>query len=99
MSQSFKRWVTPLQEDEIEAKLIEDILSHSLIKKHEKAIECLEAIRTFQKRKRMEIGSIESFPGTFPRLRAKSVNRIDTLNRCINRLILRYNKLMNEFNK
>lgn len=67
-----------------------------LIKKHERAVEILEAIQSFEKRIELNKESINGFPGTFPQLRQKYENRIDTIQRCIKRLYRMYNSLMNE---
>ena len=62
----------------------------SLIDKHQVCIEILEGIMHFEQRKKHRIESIEGFPGTFPELRKKYINEIDSIDRCIKRLEQRY---------
>lgn len=66
-----------------------------LINKHQMCIEILEAIMHFENRKKNIAESIESIAGTFPDLRRKYVNDIDTINRCITRLQERYSRVYN----
>lgn len=66
-----------------------------LINKHQTCIEIIEAIMHFERRKKHIVESIESIAGTFPDLRRKYVNDIDTINRCITRLQERYNRVLN----
>ena len=55
--------------------------------------EILEAIQSFKHKKKFIVEcSIGGFAGTFPRLRAKYENDVDTINRCIVKL---YNKYLN----
>ena len=63
-----------------------------LIKKHVTALNILEAIKTFERRKELAIGSIEGFPGIFPRVRRELLHKIDIYNRSIKRLYSRYEK-------
>ncbi len=57
---------------------------------HNRCIELLEAIHDLHRRKTHVIENIEGFIGTFPESRAKCVNRVDTLNRCITRMEAAY---------
>lgn len=68
---------------------------HSLIDKHQMCIEILEGMKYFESRKKRVIENIEGFAGTFPELRKKYVNDIDTINRCIKRLEQRYKRILN----
>ena len=61
-------------------------------------IEILEGIMYFEQRKKHRIESIEGFAGTFPELRRKYVNDIDTINRCIKRLEQRYKSVLESLN-
>ena len=61
-----------------------------LKKQHERCMELLDAIRSFQVRKQLKREHIEGFAGTFPALRARYVNDIDTLNRCISKFEAMY---------
>ena len=88
--------IIKFNEDEITTKISDEISTYDLIKKHKEALKCLEAINTFKERKQHKIDSIHGFPGTFHRLRAGLIKRIDTIHRCINRLTLRHNKIVNE---
>lgn len=64
-----------------------------MIKSHERSVEILEAIQSFKHKKKFIVEcSIGGFAGTFPRLRAKYENDVDTINRCIMKL---YNKYLN----
>jgi hypothetical protein len=65
----------------------------SEILKHKKRGELLEAIESFYRRKDIVSESINGFAGTFPSLRKKLDNRIDTINRCIKRFELAYSKI------
>jgi len=69
------------------------LLADVLKQRHERAIDVLDAIKHFQQKKQLAIDSIHGFPGTFPGIRRQKINEIDTLNRCINRMYERYNKL------
>lgn len=65
-----------------------------LKKKHERSLELIEAINTFNKRLAWHTALIDSeFYQTFPDLIRKYTHRIDIINRCINRLTESYNKL------
>lgn len=64
-----------------------------LIKKHLTSIKILEGIQIFERRKQNKFESINGFAGTFPALRKKMLNEVDTINRCIKRLQSRYDKL------
>jgi len=60
---------------------------NQMIKEHERAIEILEAIKAFDKRIQRNIESINGFAGTFPRLKKKYLNDIDTQKKCVYKLI------------
>jgi len=66
------------------------------IEKHQSCIEILEGIKHFEKKKERKIESINGFAGTFPELRLKYINDIDTINRCIERLVLRYQTILQQ---
>lgn len=66
------------------------------IKKHERCIELLEAMRTFKNLINLNRGSINGFPGTFPELRRKYLHRIDIQERSIARLELIYKKVLSQ---
>ena len=66
-----------------------------LISTHEKAIEILEGIKSFSCQIKIRVESVNGFPGTFPDLRKRYLNEIDTKKRCIIRLKERYVKLLN----
>jgi hypothetical protein len=66
------------------------------IKKHELCIEILEGISHFQNSIKLKKDSITGIAGTFPELRSKYLDNIDTYKRCIKRLEQRYNKILNE---
>ena len=68
---------------------------NNLIDKHKKAIELLEGIKGLEKRKELTIDSLNGFAGTFPELRRKYLNRIDTLSKCIDKLTLKYQIILN----
>lgn len=87
------QYVKKFKESEVENVSLANFDVKDLIEKHEKAIEILEAIEHFKRRKKMSIEMINGFQGTFPRLRAKLVNRVDTINRCIKRLEERYGNI------
>lgn len=72
-----------------------NVSSRSLIDKHQMCIEILEGIIHFKQRKKHKIESIKCFAGTFPELRRKYENDIDTINMCIKRLEQRYKRVMN----
>lgn len=63
-----------------------------LLEKHRRAVELLEAVMEMEHRKQNRIDDINGIPGTFPSLRAKLKNRVDTINRVIVRLENRYFK-------
>ena len=83
--------VKPFKESEVSNVDLANFNIHLLIDKHQMCIEILEAIMRFEQQKKHKIESIEGFAGTFPDLRKKYVNDIDTINRCIKRLKQRYN--------
>lgn len=66
---------------------------------HLKGLEILEAIKALQKRNESSIENINGFPGTFPRLKKKYENDIDTRNRCIERLLIRHNIVVSKLYK
>lgn len=88
-------YVKPFKESEVPNVGLANVSSRSLIDKHQMCIEILEGIMCFEQRKKHRIESIEGFAGTFPELRKKYVNDIDTINRCIKRLEQRYNRILN----
>jgi hypothetical protein len=82
-----------LKESEISDIVSDGMNTESLIKKHERCIEILYAIKYFEERKKNRIESIDGFAGLFPELKQKYINNIDIINRCIKRLIERYNRI------
>lgn len=88
-------YVKPFKENEVPNVGLANVSSRSLIDKHQMCIEILEGIMHFEQRKKHRIESIEGFAGTFPELRRKYVNDIDTINRCIKRLEQRYKRVLN----
>ena len=88
-------YVKPFKESEVPNVGLANVSSRSLIDKHQTCIEILEGIIRFKQRKKHRIESIEGFAGTFPELRKKYVNDIDTINRCIKRLEQRYKRILN----
>ena len=70
--------------------------TNELIKKHESCILILEAIQFYNRRISLNEESINGFAGTFPRLKTKYLNDIDTIERCIKRLEQRYNNALNQ---
>lgn len=64
----------------------------NLIDQHLKVIELLEDIATFERRIELKKECINGFSGTFPELKLKYEDQIDTYNRCIARLYSRYEK-------
>ena len=88
-------YVKPFKECEVPNVGLANFSSRSLIEKHQMCIEILEGIMHFEQRKKLRIERIEGFGGTFPELRRKYVNDIDTINRCIKRLEQRYNSVLN----
>jgi hypothetical protein len=91
MNSLLKTWVREFDKSEVENVECGDF--SKLIEHHRNAINKLEAIKEFEKRKSLKIESINGFAGTFPELRAKYVNEIDTINRCINRIFKSYKRL------
>jgi hypothetical protein len=65
-----------------------------LIAKHEKSIAILEGIQHFKSMIKHYNDSINGFGGLFGDLREKYTDKIDTYNRCIERLYNRYNNLL-----
>lgn len=89
------KYVKPFKENEVPNVGLANISSRSLIDKHQMCIEILEGIMHFEQRKKHRIESIEGFAGTFPELRRRYVNDVDTINRCIKRLEERYKRVLN----
>ncbi len=89
------KYVKPFKESEVPNVGLANVSIRSLIDKHQMCIEILEGIMCFEQRKKHRMESIEGFAGTFPELRKKYVNDIDTINRCIKRLEQRYNRILN----
>ncbi len=88
-------YVKPFKESEVPNVGLANVSIRSLIDKHQMCIEILEGIICFEQRKKHRIESIEGFAGTFPELRKKYENDIDTINRCIKRLEQRYKRILN----
>lgn len=93
---NLSNYVTPFKESEVPNVGLSNVNRRSLIDKHQMCIEILEGIMYFEQRKKHTIESIDGFAGTFPELRRKYVNDIDTINRCIKRLEQRYKRILNE---
>lgn len=60
--------------------------TYQLKRHHDECIKLLESIEEMQQRKERCKENLFGFAGQFPRLRAKYINRIDTLDRAIVRL-------------
>ena len=93
--EDLSRYVTKFKESEVYSHsfiLNENELKDSL----QVCIEILDAISYFKKMKQHKVDSINGFQGTFPELRAKYIDNIDTYNRCIERLYKRYNHQLNK---
>ena len=87
-----KKNATTTNAPQHDAKL--PVSSQSLVDKHQMCIEILEGIMNFEQRKKHRIESIDGFAGTFPELRRKYLNDIDTIDRCIKRLEQRYHRVL-----
>jgi hypothetical protein len=87
-------YIKPFNENEVKDRGLSNICRRSLIQKHEKSIAILDAIMRFERRKKRFIESISGFSGTYPNLRVKYVNNIDTINRCIKRLEKSYKRIL-----
>lgn len=83
-------YVTPFSDAEVPAVKHTIFDTDRISGQHNRCLELLEAIHDLHGRKRRVIESIEGFIGTFPESRAKYVNRVDTLNRCITRMEAAY---------
>ena len=70
------------------------INTKELIAKHDKSIAILEGIQHFETMIKHTNDSINGFGGSFKDLREKYTDKIDTYNRCIERLYSRYNNLL-----
>mgnify|MGYP000970647621 FL=1 len=66
--------------------------THELINKHQKCIEILEAIQTFEMLIKSAQENIDGFCGTFPELRKKYNHKLEIYQMCIERLMKRYEK-------
>jgi len=88
-------FVKPFKDNEVPNVGLANVSSRSLIDRHQMCIDILEGIMQFEQLKKHRIESIEGFAGTFPELRRKYVNDIDTINRCIKRLEQRYKRVLN----
>lgn len=88
-------YVKPFKESEVPNVGLANVSIRPLIDKHQMCIKILEGIICFKQRKKHRIESIEGFAGTFPELRKKYENDIDTINRCIKRLEQRYKRILN----
>jgi hypothetical protein len=64
-----------------------------LINKHQKCIEILEAVQTFEMLIKSAQENIDGFCGTFPELRKKYKHNKEIYQMCINRLMQRYENL------
>jgi hypothetical protein len=92
-----KNYIKPFNESEVSVHTYDNINDiNGLIDEHQMCINILEAIKSFHNRRKQNIDNINSFSGTFPELRRKYVNNIDTINRCIIRLEQRYMCLINK---
>lgn len=70
-----------------------------LVENHEKCIEILKSIQKLNRRKNSTKDNIGGFGGTFPELKAKYIHRIGILEKSIERLYQRYDKIIKNFNK
>jgi hypothetical protein len=73
--------------------------THILIDKHQKCIDILDGIKHFQKMITIYEDNVNGFPGTFYSLRIKYLHNIEIYRMCIERLMKRYNAVLNELNK
>ena len=69
--------------------------SKELISKHQTCIEVLESVKHFEDRIKHKERSINGFSGNFIWLRVKYQYDIDTYQKCIGRLMERYNNILN----
>ena len=83
----------PLEKSEVPEIELPVIDFESRRKNLELCTELIGGILYFQRRRKLLTESIETFAGTFPELRAKYINQLDTVNRCIVRMHERYNKI------
>lgn len=60
------------------------------IKKLERKMEILEAIKSWERRKEMAEDNVKGLFAYFPNLQKKSLNRADTIKRCINKFYNKY---------
>jgi len=68
----------------------------TLIEKHQKLIQIIEAVETFERIKKVINDNITGFPGTFPDLRRKYEHRIMIIDASIARLMSIYAKKLKE---
>lgn len=68
----------------------------TLIEKHKKLIQILEAIQDFKRRRIMVNDWITGFPGTFPDLKRKYEHRLIIIDASIDRLKSLYTKKLKE---
>ena len=65
-----------------------------LIEKHEKAIEILQGIKGFELRIKLNMNTLNGFPGVFPKIRNRCYHDIEIQKKCIIRLINSYNQII-----
>jgi septation ring formation regulator EzrA len=63
------------------------------IKLHERCLEILQAIQSLKVRRQCNRDSLNGFQGTFPSLRRRLENNIDTLDKCIIKLNNKYQNI------
>lgn len=63
------------------------------IKRHERCLEILQAIQSLKVRRQCNRDSLNGFQGTFPSLRRRLENNIDTLDKCIIKLNNKYQNI------
>ena len=86
----WKRYVKPFQESEVKDYGINHMNLDEVHKRTVRLSELIQAIHDLRRRKEIRKQSVNGFPGTFPKIRAKDVNNIDTLNRAILRMVNSY---------
>lgn len=84
---------TSKKESEVEKEI------NRIIKKHERLIQILESIKSFEKRIDNNIESLNGFAGTFLSNKKKYINDIDTQKKCVTKLINLYYKTLQQINE
>jgi hypothetical protein len=83
-------WITEAMEEYANFKDEKEVSVYSAVNKHNKCLELLEAILSFEKRKKDRLKNVEHYKDYLPTLSKKYQDNVEIIDRCIDRLKQRY---------